>query len=93
VFARIITELGGIPPRVPVAGGQDSSAFGEAADISQLPEVAALRQLVTGRGSHSSPFPLNLSLLCPFSLNLSLYAAHLTQANPWTCPEGVQVEL
>ena len=48
VFARIITELGGIPPRVPVAAGKDSSTFGEAADISQLPEVAALRQLVTG---------------------------------------------
>jgi hypothetical protein len=30
--------------------------------------VAALR----GRGSHSFPFPLNLSLLSPFPLNLSL---------------------
>ena len=27
---------------------------------------------VRGRGSHSFPFPLNLSLLCPFPLNLNL---------------------
>ena len=25
----------------------------------------------SGRGFHSFPFPLNLSLLCPYALNLS----------------------
>ena len=30
-----------------------------------------MRRLLHGRGLHSFPFPLDLSLLCPFPLNLS----------------------
>jgi hypothetical protein len=46
-----------------------------------------------GRDLHSFPFPLNLSLLRPFPLNLAYLAPHMTQINPWMCPEDAQVEL
>ena len=44
VFARVIEELGGVPPALD-ANGADANG---AADVTQLPEVAALRQLVCG---------------------------------------------
>ena len=40
------------------------------AEASRLVRVAD--SLMAGRGLHSFPFPLNLSLLCPCPLNLSL---------------------
>jgi len=45
------------------------------------------------RGLHSFPFPLNLSSICPIPLNFSLLVPHMTQINPWMCPERAQVEL
>uniref|UniRef100_A0A7S0IGN8 Cdc6 C-terminal domain-containing protein n=1 Tax=Micromonas pusilla TaxID=38833 RepID=A0A7S0IGN8_MICPS len=44
VFARVIEELGGVPPALDVNGADANGA----ADVTQLPEVAALRQLVCG---------------------------------------------
>ena len=46
VFARIIEALGGVPPSLAAESGIGS--MGEVSDISQLPEVSALRQMVTG---------------------------------------------
>jgi len=50
------------------------------------------RGCTTGRSLHSFPFPLNLSVLCPFPLNSSSLVPHVTQINPWMCPEGAQLE-
>ena len=38
-----------------------------------------------GRGLHSFPFPLNLSLLFPFPLNSSLLVPQMTRIDPWMC--------
>ena len=48
VFARIIEELGGVPPNIAAESGIGGGGMGEVSDISQLPEVSALRQMVTG---------------------------------------------
>jgi hypothetical protein len=48
---------------------------------------------VCGMGLHSSTCQLNLSLLCPFPLNLTLQFPPYNQPYPWMCPEGAQVEL
>ena len=48
---------------------------------------------VLGRGLHSFPLPLNLSILRPFPLNLSLLCPPYNPINPWMRPEGAQVEL
>ena len=58
--------------------------------------VIFVGSMLVGRALHSFPFPLNLSSPCPFPLNLSLFRPpypHITQINPWMCPEGAQVEL
>jgi hypothetical protein len=46
-----------------------------------------------GRGLHSFPFPLNLSLLCPVLLTLSLLCPPDKPSNPWMWPERAPVEL
>ena len=48
--------------------------------------TTVLTLAAAGRGSHSFLFPLNLSLLCPFPLNL-------IQINPRMCPRDAHVEL
>ena len=53
VFARIIEELGGTPPSAPSESGAVGGAA-EATDVSQLPEVAALRALVADHASAGS---------------------------------------
>jgi hypothetical protein len=58
-----------------------------------LPTALVHSCAVVGRGLHSFPFPLNSSLLCPFPLIQAHFVSHITQTNPWTCPEGAQVEL
>jgi hypothetical protein len=56
--------------------------------------LIGMRKTVTGgRGLHSFPFPLNLSLLRPFPLNLSLLCPPYNPIKARMCPEGAEVEL
>ena len=83
-------------------GGTEDAAAGAGAGAGppthQVFQTAVTHALVrshgvVGRGLHSFPFPLNLSLLCPFSLNVSLLSPPYDPNKPWMCPEGAQVEL
>jgi cell division control protein 6 len=52
VFARIIEALGGVSPAELARASADAGGNPENSDLSQLPEVATLRALVTGDGVH-----------------------------------------
>jgi hypothetical protein len=45
--------------------------------VDPLLQNFAINGVVEGRGLHWFPFPLNLSLLRPFSLNLSIFVPHI----------------
>jgi hypothetical protein len=63
----------------PLANGVDVGLGGSGAPGA----AAAVRgQRRVGRGLHSFPFPLNLSLLCPVPLNLSLHCPPYNPTSP-----------